>query len=445
MSEISTKRLHTTTAQFGIWVAHQSDPMDPGYLTAELITLDGPLDTVRFSNILTEVLAHCAALHMRFEFEEGTLWQRPQPACVPLERPDFSAQADPEGALEAWMAASLRVPCDITTQPLFRCALACLGPLRHAWYLQVHHIALDGFGYSLLQQAVASRYNQLAEGRAVTPLPDWQVHRVVAAEAAYRRDGPDGSSAFGTDRAFWGNHLRDVPEGARLAPLHEASNHPWRQSISLAAARSAAVQAAARTVGIDWTAWLLTVAGLWLGRHSGQRDLCFGIPVMNRLGTPALGVPCMAMNVVPFSVRLRPEASFGDTARASAGQLRAMRPHLFYRYGWIRRDLGLMAEGRFMFSQAINLMPFERAVRFTGIASRMRSVSGGSVKDLNLILVVEQGTWWFTLEANPQGYAESRVTELLADFDHLLDELCACPADAPLRHWMRDNAELSAG
>lgn len=441
MSDLLPARLRTTTAQYGIWVANQSDPADPGYLTAELIDLHGPLDVPHLTSAITGVLEHCAALHMRFEFDDGTLWQRPQPRMAPVEHIDFSAESDPTAAAEAWMAASLLVPSDITAEPLFRCALFKLGRQHHAWYLQVHHIALDGFGYSLLQQAVASRYNLQAEGRPATPLPDWQVDRVIAAEAAYRREDDDGRSGFNTDRTFWRTHLADVPPGARLAPLHDASNHPWRQELPLSPVRAAAVQAAARAAGIDWTAWMLTVAGLWLGRHAGQRELCFGIPVMNRLGTPALGVPCMAMNVVPFSVRLHPDATFKETAQASARQLRAIRPHLFYRYGWIRHDLGLMAQGKFMFSQAVNLMPFERAVTFSGLSSRMRSVSGGSVKDLNLILVVEQGTWWFTLEANPLGYSESRVAELLADFDALLEALTCTPADTLLARWLNPVAE----
>ncbi len=431
MQVATSARLRTTTAQYGIWVAQQVDPGSPGYLTAEAIELDGALDEALLRATIAEVLNHCHALHMRFEWEDDTLWQHPQTPNAQVPLVDFTVEAEPTRAADAWMRGSLAQSCDVTAHALYRSALFKVGPQRHAWFLQVHHIALDGFGYSLLQQAVASRYNAHVAGRTPPPLPDWQLDRVIAAEAAYRANG-----GFEADRTFWREHLRQVPAAAQVSPAQEPSDTPLRHTLDLPAHEAAALQAAARTAGCDWAAWMLTAAGLWLGQQSGQRDLCFGIPVMNRLGTPALGVPCMAMNIVPFSVHLRPGASLRETTQQAALQLRAIRPHLFYRYGWIRGDLGLLQSGKFLFNQAVNLMPFERHVAFAGLVSHMRPLGGGPVKDINLTLVVEQGHWRLTLEANPQAYEATRVRALAEDFRALLDALAQASPDTPLATWM---------
>ncbi|WP_368042346.1 condensation domain-containing protein [Burkholderia pyrrocinia] len=97
-----------------------------------------------------------------------------------------------------------------------RTALLRLSPTRHWWYLQVHHIALDGFGYGLLQQAVAVRYNARVGGGPLPALPDWRIDRVVEADARYRADG-----GFDADRAFWRAHLRDVPGRAQVRAILE--------------------------------------------------------------------------------------------------------------------------------------------------------------------------------------------------------------------------------
>ncbi|MEY4563057.1 MAG: hypothetical protein RLZZ618_2334 [Pseudomonadota bacterium] len=429
-------RLRTTTAQYGIWVAQQVDPGSPGYWTAEAVELDGPLDAELLRDTITAVLRHAHTLHMRFEWVTDTLWQHPQVPEVPLPLLDFSGEPDAARAADAWMRESLAQACDVTAQPLFRSALLKTAPQRHAWFLQVHHIALDGFGYSLLQQTVATRYNAGVAGRTaqpLPPLPDWQLDRVIAAEATYRTNG-----GIEADRSFWRDHLRTVPAPAQIAPAQEPSDTPLRHALMLSAVEAAALQTAARQAGCDWAAWMLSAAGLWLGRQSGQRDLCFGIPVMNRMGTPALGVPCMAMNIVPFSVHLRPDASLRDAAQQAAAQLRAIRPHLYYRYGWIRGDLGLLQSGKFLFNQAVNLMPFERHVAFTGLGSCMRPLTGGPVKDLNFTLVVEHGEWRLTLEANPQAYDAARVLALAEDFRQLLDALAQAAPDTPLSTWMAD-------
>ncbi len=422
-----TERLRATSAQYGIWVAQQVDPDDPGYLTAEAIELDGALEAAAFTHAVQAVLDCADSLHMRFEWGDDTLWQRRVPAATQVPLVDLGAHADPREAALAWMQAALAVPCDVTSTPLYRTALLKLGPACHWWVLQVHHIALDGFGYSLVHQAVAARYNALAAGIPPPALPDWRIDPVVAAEETYRRNG-----GFERDQAFWRERLRAVPAPLRLAPPQPAAPTALRQTLQFDVTTAARWRAAAEALDVDWGAWLLGALGLWLGKTGGQRDLTLGLPVMNRLGTPALAVPCMAMNIVPISVRVREDA----TPRALAGEiahaLREMRPHLYYRYGWIRGDLGLLERNKFLFNQAVNLMPFERQVTFTGVTSRMRAVSGGPVKDFNLTLTVRERAWCLTLEANPHAYDRARLAELAASLSDWLSAFAAHPADAPL-------------
>ncbi|OXH93378.1 non-ribosomal peptide synthetase, partial [Burkholderia multivorans] len=224
--------IRATSAQYGIWVAQQVDPDDPGYLTAETVVLDGAVDVVALADSVKAVLDHADTLHMRFMWQDDTLWQVRQTPCTQLPLVDLSAEDDPARAAHAWMRASLSIRCDVTADPLYRTALLRLSPTQHWWYLQVHHIALDGFGYGLLQQAVASRYNARVAGAPLPMLPDWRIDRVVEAEARYRAEG-----RFDADRAFWREHLHDVPAPVVLAPKHEIGHDARRMTHVLDAAR----------------------------------------------------------------------------------------------------------------------------------------------------------------------------------------------------------------
>ncbi|MBN3780876.1 non-ribosomal peptide synthetase, partial [Burkholderia sp. Ac-20345] len=431
--QLEEQPIRATSAQYGIWVAQQVDPDDPGYLTAEIIELDGALDVDALTGSVEAVLDHADALHMRFAWADDTLWQCRRAPATRLSLVDLSTQADPEQAARDWMMAALSVCCDVTSDPLYRTMLLRLSPTRHWWYLQVHHIALDGFGYGLLQQAVAARYNARVGNVPVPELPDWRVDRVVEAEARYRANG-----GFEADRAFWSAYLRDMPAPLVLAPKQDVAPEAARATRVVDGARLARLRDAGVHAGVDWNAWLLCATGIWLARQGGQRDLTLGLPVMNRLGTAALGVPCMAMNIVPFRVHVDAGHSPRDLARACSEQLRAIRPHLYYRYGWIRGDLGLLERNVFLFNQAVNVMPFERQVAFRGLASDTHAVSGGPVKDLNVTLAVRGGAWHLTLEANPNAYDADTLAAYAQSFVEWLDTFAACEADEPVARLIDD-------
>jgi amino acid adenylation domain-containing protein len=431
--QLEERPMRATSAQYGIWVAQQVDPDDPGYLTAEIVELDGALDVDALTGSVEAVLDHADALHMRFTWTDDRLWQTRRASNTRLPLVDLSAQAEPEQAAHRWINASLAVCCDVTSDPLYRTALLRLSPTRHWWYLQVHHIALDGFGYGLLQQAVAARYSACVGHAPLPALPDWRVDRVVDAEARYREGG-----GFDTDRAFWREHLRDVPAPLVLAPKQDIGSDALRVTRIVDGSRLATLRQAAERADVDWNAWLLCATGIWLARQGGQRDLTLGLPVMNRLGTPALGVPCMAMNIVPFRVHVDAGHSPGDLARACAAQLRAIRPHLYYRYGWIRGDLGLLEGNAFLFNQAVNVMPFERQVVFRGLKSDTRAVSGGPVKDLNVTLAVRGGAWHLTLEANPNAYDADTLAAYAQGFLGWLDTFAAGAENEPVARLLGD-------
>lgn len=433
------QRLAASSAQYGIWMGQQMVPESPSYLTAEAVELRGPLDTAALSASVAEVLGNCQTLHMRFEMNEDGLWQWPQaPGDESPELHDFRQAADPDAAAHHWMRQSLARLCDLTRDRLYRSALLRLAEHRHLWYLQVHHIALDGYGYGLVCQAVAARYSARVRGEALPALPDWRLDKVVEAERQYKANG-----GFERDKAFWIEHLRQVPAPATIAPPHEFSDEVVRHDARLGPAEIEPLQQAARRCGQDWGSWMLAAIGLWLARHSGQRRLSFGLPVMNRLGTPTLGVPCMAMNIVPMSVQVDPAADMRAMSRQMADGMRLIRPHLYYRYGWIRGDLGLLEIQKHLFNQAVNLMPFDRHAPFAGLESVVHPIGAGPVKDLNISLSVLNAEWRLLLEANPNAYDAGRLAELHRDLVDWLARLAAHPADASLAPLLHDLPPLS--
>lgn len=158
-------------AQEGIWTGQQFDPDSPAFNTAEYVEIRGPVDARLLEAAVRGAVGEAEALNVVFEEDaDGRPWQRPRDdGSWPLHTIDTSAEADPLAAATAWMRADLDTPVDLRKDPLFRQAFLRLGPDHLLWYQRVHHIALDGYGLSLVARRVAELYTALVEGRDPRP------------------------------------------------------------------------------------------------------------------------------------------------------------------------------------------------------------------------------------------------------------------------------------
>ncbi|WKB55528.1 amino acid adenylation domain-containing protein [Eleftheria terrae] len=426
-------RLPLTQAQLGLWLGQQIDPSNPAYRTTEAVELQGALDVAAFQAAAASVLGEAEALQMRFHGESDgqhlQVWQTPAsvaPVAVPLV--DLSGEPDPQAAARCWTAARQRVPIDLARGPLFETALLRLGAEHHWWVLSVHHIALDGYGYALLARRVADRYTGQADA---APAAQRRSLADVVAEDRAEADGPAAERA----RAYWLDRLARPTGGrATAAPLGQEAR---RADAWLDADRFEAVRQGVASRGADWSAWALAATAAWWQRVSGEAEPVLGVPVMGRLGSVAVAVPCMAMNIVPLPLSVDPAGAFGELMAQTAAQWRAARLHQRYRHERLREDLGL-ARGERLFAPVVNLMPFDRPARFGPLDATVHRLAAGPVEDLSIgLLPAADGGLRIEFEANPNAYDAAALAALCDSYLQALQALAALP-EAPLQDALHD-------
>lgn len=434
-TDAAEQGLPLTGPQLGMWAAQQLDPDSPSLWTAEAVELQGPLDEAALEAAIRETLDACDALHMRYRGDGAQVAQHlRERRSVVIGREDYAGCDAPWDSAWRWMREDLLRPADLDRRPLFATALIRLGAQRHLWYLRAHHIALDGFAYLLLIHRVAELYSAKTGGAAAAPARDWSLAPVVAEEARYRQ-----SPAFARSREFWLQRCGDLAEPVTLGPKCAPDDSSRSSRRLLAQGEHLRWNQAARALGVDWSAWLIAAVFAWMRARSGADALALGLLVMNRLGSAALAVPCMAMNVVPLRLRLQPQWSFAELAGAVAAELRELRAHQRYNYEWLRQDLGLGDSHAQLYGPVLNLMPFDRGFVFRGLSSRAHPVSVGSVEDLDLTVSPLAEGVRFDIEANPQAYGAAEleahhrallalIEAALADPSRRLDELAGALA-----------------
>lgn len=397
-----------TGAQTGIWFAQQLDPDNPIYNTAEYIEINGPINIALFEEALRHVIKEAESLHVRFGENMDGPWQMINPSPdVQLHVIDVSSEPDPEKTALNWMKADLAKPVDLGYDPLFNEALFIAGPDRFFWYQRIHHIAIDGFGFSLIAQRVASTYTALIKGQTAKSRSFGSLKAILEEDTDYR-----GSEQYEMDRQFWLDRFADAPEVVSLADrAPRTSNSFLRHTAYLPPSDVNALKEASRYFSGSWHEVMIAVSAVYVHRMTGSEDVVLGLPMMGRIGSASLNVPAMVMNLLPLRLTVSSSMSFSELIQQISREIRSIRRHHKYRHEELRRDLKLIGENHRLFGPQINLMPFDYGLDFAGARGTTHNLSAGPVDDLSINVYdrTDGSGLRIDVDANPEVYSESDI------------------------------------
>ncbi|MGW7074393.1 amino acid adenylation domain-containing protein [Streptomyces sp. NPDC054866] len=435
--------MRLTAAQSGMWFAQALDPGSPAQNTAECLEIHGPIDPSVFARTLRQVVSEADALRVRIiEGADGPSQLEVADPTLPLKVRDLRAASDPDAEARAWMREDLATPFDLAAGPLFAHALFRVGDERWLWYQRVHHIVMDGFGYSLLARRTAEVYTALAAGEEPGESPFGRLEDLVAEDTAYR-----ASETFETDRRYWDGAYADRPDAPNLAGRTALPSRTFhRRSARLSPEATSRLRESASSMRATWPEVLVAAQALYVSRATGSAEVVLGLPMMGRMGSVALRVPGMVMNVLPLRLTVTPQATFAELTRQVVLGIRAARRHQRYRYEDIRRDLGLLGEGRSLVGPLINVMPFDYGLTFAGARTDAHNLSAGPVDDLtvNVYDRADGSGLRIDYDGNPALYEPEELGVHQARFMELLERIADAGPHTPLaEHTIARRIELS--
>ncbi|MFC8592092.1 amino acid adenylation domain-containing protein [Streptomyces atroolivaceus] len=434
--------LPLTAAQSGMWFAQSLDPLSPAHNTAECLEIDGPLDPELFAAALRRVTAEADALRVTVEDSPDGPRQRVLPSVgLPLTTHDLRDAPDAGRRAEEWMHADLAEPFGLTAGPLFRHALFRVGEERWLWYQRIHHLVMDGFGYSLLVRRAAEAYTALTRGEEPGPRAFGTLADLVAEDSAYR-----SSDAFAADRAHWTEAFADRPAVPRLAGRGALPSRAFlRRTAHLGPEATEAVRDLAARLRATWPDVLIAAQALYTSRATGHQEVVLGLPMTGRMGSASLRVPGMVMNVLPLRLDVAPDATFAELVRQVVLGVREVRRHQRYRYEDIHRDLRLLEENRGLAGPLVNVMPFDHDLDFAGSPARARNLSAGPVDDLTVNVYDRADGRGLRIDhdGNPALYDDGELAAHQERFLHLVDRLGRADPHVPTAaHGIATAAEL---
>ena len=293
----------------------QLEPSSPVYNVPATLRLAGRLDAEMLTRALNEVVRRHDVLRTTFAVVDDTPVQVVAPTlALALPQTDLSAlphaertlRADELARQEAWTGF------DLAAGPLIRARLLRMSEEEHILLLTVHHIVTDAWSMGVLAREAAALYAAYALGEP-SPLAPLQIQ--YADYAHWQRQWL-GDEVLQAQVDYWARQLTDAPALSTLPtdrprpPMqtHRGATMVLRLPARLTAGLHAVAQQAQGTLFMV----LAAAFNVLLWRHTGQDDLCIGMPVASRTRAELEPLIGLFVNTLVLRTLMRRGATFSE-------------------------------------------------------------------------------------------------------------------------------------
>ncbi|PAJ75454.1 non-ribosomal peptide synthetase [Pseudoalteromonas sp. NBT06-2] len=422
MTKLDKTKLHPLTdAQSGIWFAQLRDPQNPIYKTGEYLVIEGDIDQASFVEAVKIVINEVESLHAQFV----TTTEGPRMIITrqswDVEQINYSNDKTPLITAKNWMEKQLEIPVNLEVGPLFNMALLKLGDAKHAWFMSLHHIAIDGYSMSLIVSRVAYIYGQLIKNEAFTKIKFADQKALLTEDEQYK-----SSDKYQKDRDFYLQRYADHNDTVNLAGKPTiTSDHFWRFFGAMPNTDFKKMELMAKQCRTHWYSVLIAAIASYVHRMTRSNEVVLGVPLMGRLGSVAIQTPAMRVNILPMRISFSPEQTLQDLVKQVNKEFSSVRRHQGYRYEELHRELNLVKDNRNLFGPLVNIMPFEYEHNFGEAKAKAFNISAGPVDDMSMYCYESGGQLHIDIDANPELYSEEEVKEHKTRLFHFMADFFA--------------------
>ncbi len=408
-----------TAAQLGIWLGQAKHAGSVRYNTAEYIELNTAVNAELFLLAAARVLQETSSLNVSFEQNQGLPVQSMLNAVERTAKHgdylDLSNQSEPIIAAEQFLAQWQMHPYDLSKGDLYRHILIRINSNKFLWALGAHHIALDGFSFSLITNRVLNAYEGNEVGSDIA-----QYEALIDEDIKYKN-----SNAYHKDENYWTEELSFFGNAVTLTqqPLN-GNAEKLKVTAFIDKSQLKSLDTLAKEKNSNWSELLFTAVSYLTYQQTGVEKTIIGMPVANRIASKAANTPCMHMNIVPIKVLFSECVDFAELLVQVSKRLQKARRHFRFRYENLRAKSNEGLIPKRLFGPVVNILPFERNTTCEGSRVVNHPLSAGPVEDIAFIFIMQSnGSVRFEIEANQSGYSCEDLIRLQKAFITLLDDL----------------------
>ncbi|WP_432328227.1 AMP-binding protein [Mucilaginibacter sp. P25] len=326
-------------AQLDVFFDQTINLNSPHYNIGGFIKLKGKLNKEYFKEAAKSVPSVFDAFQMRFT-DSGTDtagFSLDSAFCVfDIAEEDFSGQADPAEAATNWAQCRFNTPFDINHEPmLFEQALLKISEGEYWFYIRIHHLIIDGFGFTILFDYISKKYLSLVNGTLdIFEYPSY-VQEVKRASQFF------SSPMFQSEGDYWKEKLSTSAKN-KVLKRQRLGDCSKRKSDLFVYFLSNTQRSELNRLAIETKSSLLqlTFAALILywGKTTDFSEFIFGVSVHKRRSRDIRKMVGMFAGILPFKGVFKEDSLLIDLLRNISNAQKSDYRNQTYLFGDIIRD-----------------------------------------------------------------------------------------------------------
>ena len=338
-----------TAPQLDIWLDQVLHGDSPLYNIGGYARINGAVDASLMQTAIDQVVNRHDAL--RIQLVPGSS-EHPLPrqrflgaVSVPMTVHDVSGHDDPQASALALLQENLQTPFSFDRGLLLRADLIKIRENLYYFFVNCHHLIVDGWSFAMIGRAVSQAYTALHE-QTHNPVTAPSYQAFIEQQVTHK-----DSAAFQRQRQYWLDKYRTLPEpllapryqsrfGQHLAP---SQNHAWR--LPRALYNRLAEQAKDSGQG---TVFHVMLAALYsyFARIEQRDELVIGLPILNRANAAHKATLGLFVGMSPVRLDLGTDLSFAELVGKIALTLKQDYRYQRFPLSELNRELGLQNLGR---------------------------------------------------------------------------------------------------
>ncbi|WP_069470758.1 non-ribosomal peptide synthetase [Candidatus Marithrix sp. Canyon 246] len=320
-----------SSTQKEIWLDQSLSPNIPLYNIGGYLHISGAIDIKLFEQSLNQLIQEYDALRIKLQHSsEGFVVQSIEEHIdFKLDYQEFSEHPD----AMAWMHKQFKQVFKLEGEFLFQFALLKIADNCYYCFNKFHHIIVDGYAISLMNQRLAAIYNQADDETICHSYIDF-----VKKDQAYF-----DSDQYIRHQNYWLEKYQDIPE-----PLIETDATFESQCSSLDLNREHYNQLIqfAESHNVSTFHVILGALYCYFTKTTGRDDFVIGLPILNRNTAAFKQTVGMFASVSAAWFRFGTDLNFIQLIQAISQELKQNYRYQRFPISEINRQLGLQIEAR---------------------------------------------------------------------------------------------------